>query len=109
MRPSAQVLVQRFVLCLVGPNGNRAVGVVLQPLLQAGVAGQRESQRVVGAERDPALEAALERRLDRVVQVPELRRVLVDGRKPLVSSEQVLDVGVRPRRGPRDDDVPVRR
>ena len=54
----------------------RAVGVVLQSLLQAGVAGQRQAERVVHAERQAVAEPAVERRLDRVIRVVVGRRLL---------------------------------
>ena len=78
MRPAVQGFQQVFVLRLVGANGDRAVRRVLQTLLQTGIALERDSVGVVQPEREPVPESTVERRLERMVRIPELRGVLVD-------------------------------
>ena len=90
-----EVLVQLLVLRLVGAERDRAVrpraaGAAARPVLPV----ERQAERVVGAEREAVLEPALERRLDGVVGVPELRRVLVDVAEPAIRAQQVVGVGV---------------
>ena len=62
---------------LVEREADRAVRLVLEALLGQ-CCRSATGQRVVGAEREAVLEAALERRLDGVIVVPERGRVLVD-------------------------------
>ena len=85
-----EVLVERLVLGLIGANADRAVGRVLQALLEASVALQRQRQGVVDAEREAVLETALERGLDGVPLVPVIGRVLVDAAQAAERAEHVV-------------------
>src|SRR5258708_35114682 len=78
VRRPIEILVQLFIRGLIGSKRERAVGRVLQTLLQTGVAGERDSPGIVRTKRETVPIAPVQGQLQRVVQVPELRGVLID-------------------------------
>ena len=91
--PVAHVLVQVLVLGLIGSDRIGAVRVVIQPLNQADVAFPGQAQRVGQPERDAVAEAAVQRRLDRVIGLAKIREVEPDLAEAAIRPQQVGRIG----------------